>query len=256
MRTNVIGFDRRLDLDWLDAVAGKVASGAAPQEVRAFLHSLLEGVVAGSGASSARGKSMTVLMRIWSVVPAECRPLRDRALALLEEADRAERLALHWAMATATYPFFAHLAESAGRLLDLQDEFTLAQLDRRMRERWGERSTVTRATQRVVRSMAQWGALTDGATRGVYKRRGLPLPISAVVAQALVEALLVTRQNQALPVEQATGHPGFFAFQFSVRAHDLRRSEQFEVHRQGLNLDVVELARKEPQGRDSVRKVG
>jgi hypothetical protein len=32
-----VGFDRRIDVEWLDAAAGRVAAGQSPAEVREFL---------------------------------------------------------------------------------------------------------------------------------------------------------------------------------------------------------------------------
>jgi hypothetical protein len=59
-----IGFDRKIDIEWLDAVAGCVATGQAPKDVRKFLMGFLEGVVAGDSVHSGRGKTLTVLSRI------------------------------------------------------------------------------------------------------------------------------------------------------------------------------------------------
>ena len=42
-----IGFDRKIDLTWLDAAAGRLATGESVADVRAFLWSLLDGVVPG-----------------------------------------------------------------------------------------------------------------------------------------------------------------------------------------------------------------
>jgi hypothetical protein len=52
--TTTIGFDRRIDVEWLDAAAGRIAAGASPADVREFLWSLLDGVVGGDTVHSAR----------------------------------------------------------------------------------------------------------------------------------------------------------------------------------------------------------
>jgi len=59
-----IGFDRKIQLGWLDATAGWAAEGLSPREIRNRLDEVLAGKVAGSGSHSARGKTKTVLLHI------------------------------------------------------------------------------------------------------------------------------------------------------------------------------------------------
>jgi hypothetical protein len=239
---HTIGFDRKVDLAWLDAVASRVAAGASEEEVRSYLWRLLDGAVAGNRFNSARGKTVTVLAHIWSQVPEEARTLRDRAVRLLPESPPAHRVALHWAMALATYTFFADVATTVGRLLALQGNVTLAQVTRRLVEHWGERSTMVRATQRVVRSMVQWGILKDTAERGVYEQAEPAIEAAGPLAQVLLEALLLGASSESMPLDQALRHPALFPFRLELAAHDLRRAARFRVHRQGLDTDVVGLA--------------
>jgi hypothetical protein len=74
----------------------------------------------------------------------------------------------HWGLSLAAYPFFKVVVETAGRLLTLQGSFTGAQAQRRVREIFGERETVTRAAQRVLRSLADWGVIRESGEPGVY----------------------------------------------------------------------------------------
>jgi hypothetical protein len=254
-RKRTIGFDRRIDIEWLDAVAAKVASGASDAEVRAYLWNLLEGVVAGEKQNSARGKTVTVLSHIWCVVPATARPLRDRALQLLSDVGPDQRLGLHWAMVIGTYPFATDVATGAGKLLALQGDVALTRLTRRLTEEWGERSTMARAAQRIVRSMVQWGVLADTDTRGVYRRVDDRRPTDDAVCELLAEALLVDADQHVMTVDQLVSHPTLFPFRVSIGAHQLRRATQFFVQRQGLDIDVVGLADepKEPKTPEQLR---
>ena len=167
-RRKIIGFDRKIGLSWLDATADWAALGLSPAAIRQRLHRLLDGQVAGEGPHSARGKTMTVLLHVWVLVPKEIAALRDAGLALLSGRAGRDRLPVHWGMCLATYPFFRDVAATTGRLLALQGRAALAQIVRRMTETRGTRSSVPRATQRVVRSFVDWGALTETGDRGVY----------------------------------------------------------------------------------------
>jgi len=243
-----IGIDRRLDIEWLDAVAGKVAAGAPEADIRHFLFRLLDGVVAGGNrCGTARYKTVVVLSRTWVNVDPSLRNLRDRSAKLLPTLGGEQRIALHWAMLTAAYPFFRDVTENTGRLLAIQGDLALAQLTRRMREEWGDRSTMTRAVQRVVRSMVQWGVLIDSDTRGIYKRSTKDIVVQPPVGELLLEALLLRSEGRSLLVEQALRHPCFFPFHMALQAQRLRESGRFDVHRQGLDVDIVTLAETETE---------
>ena len=97
-RERIIGIDRPVRLEWLDAAAAQLARGASERQAREHLWNLLEGLVAGETPQSARGKTMTVISRVWFTVPEANRALRARALDRIEDATPEERIALHWAL--------------------------------------------------------------------------------------------------------------------------------------------------------------
>jgi hypothetical protein len=238
----LIGFDRRLDLDWLDHVAALTAEGKQASDVRQGLFSFLDGKLAGSDRTdSACGKAVRLLSRIWVNVNPEVVGLRDQALEQLPAASVAERLALHWALSLAGFEFFGDVATHAGRLTALQGSFSLGQVLRRVYEDWGERSTLNFAAQRLLRSMAQWGILTDQEEKGVYGQATKRVAVHGSVATILLEALLICEGNP-IPIEQAIRHPAFFPFDVSLSIHELRQSSRFDVHRQGLDQDIVYLS--------------
>lgn len=247
-RRTSVGLDRPVELDWLDATAGYVANGSSPDEVRKRLFALLDGVVSGQDAHSARGKTITVLSRIWSAVPEPALGLHARALAALPKVDPEERVAVHWAMVVSTHTFAYDVASTLGRLLGLHDNVTAAQVTQRLVNTWGDRTTIRRATPRLLRSMARWGTLVFTDRRGTY---GAPTkrPASATSMALLLEALLINVEEGALPLQRATQHPALFPFSLGVT--QLQGEEQFQVDRQGLDTDMVRLSGRNPVPRDS-----
>lgn len=243
-RRSIIGFDRRIEREWLDFAAGRAVAGDDPHALRQAVHSLLAGSVSGDGANSARGKTTTVLARIWGGAAGSADEVSSRAILLFADANEAERLALHWGLMLATYPVFADVAATAGRLLALQSSFTLSHLTRRMISTWGERSTLTRAVQRIVRSMVSWGVLHDAGAKGTYQA-GRRIDIgNRSVARIVAEAILTDSDDAAVPISTLLNHPARFPFNLNLSSGDLRAAPPFLVHREGLDSELVELAKQ------------
>ena len=101
-----IGIDRRLNLEWLDAVAARVAAGDDESSIRAHLFEALRGEVRGSRKrGTALHKTVGVLVGAWVLLPEELLSFRDRAIDLLPSLSPSERLAMHWAVLMASYRF-------------------------------------------------------------------------------------------------------------------------------------------------------
>ncbi len=235
-----IGLDRKIELAWLDAVAAQAAAGAPPEEARAYAWRLLEGVLAGDTAHGARGKTITVLCRIWLAVPKQARELRDNALLLLPEAPASDRLAIHWAMMMAVYPFFLDISTNAGNLIAMNGDVTLSQTVRRMLIAWGDRSTLPRATQRILRSMVQWGVLRDDKIRGRYMPALTRKTLGDGAAELLLSGLL-TGMGCGVSTQRLLSHPALFPFDLGLSSSQLGRSRRLKFHRQGDLTDIVEL---------------
>lgn len=247
-RRRIIGFDRRIELRWLDATAHWASQGLSVAEIRERLEHLLEGKVAGAGPHSARGKTMTVLLHIWVLVPDALVPLRDDGLALLRGRSGRDRLPLHWGMCVATYPFFREVAAITGRLLSLQGTAALSQVVRRVTESWGERSTSIRAVQRVVRSFVEWGILVETDEPGIFSAAPkITVTPSNGLGPWLLEASISNNERQARPFHSLVRATWFFPFKLKLSPLDARSSPRLEVYRQGLDEDVVTLK----QGRHS-----
>ena len=240
-----IGASQRLRVEWLEATANLVLAGSSGVALAEALDELLapQLSVNSDAVRGSRQKTITILTKIWHTVPPGLEPLRERALALFPKLDATHREALHWGMTMAAYPFWSAVATHTGRLLRLQGTAAAAAVQRRLRERYGERSTVARATARVLRSYIDWGVLVDTEHKGVYShgtRREIREP---GVAAWLVEAAL---RSQAVSTADAVGllnRPALFPFRLPpLSAPQLAsHSAALEAMRQGLNEDVLML---------------
>lgn len=236
-RTATLGFDRKILLSWLDTAVVAVQQVGGGAKLKGHLMQQLEGQ--GLGAV-ARDKTATVLAHIWGTVPPGIRPLRDEAMRLWVEVETAERVAMHWGMALATYPFFRDVADVCGRLFQLQPTVTVGQVERRIIELWGDRSTVRRAVQRVLRSLHAWGLLVEGRPRGAYTRAP-GVALRRDVSEWLLTACLAARPGGRMLVAALLEHPTLFPFALRATATDLQRCPRFEIEREGLDTEMIVL---------------
>lgn len=232
-----VGFDRKIELQWLDAMADQTARTVDPDELRTFAHSMLESKHSGDVA---RGKTVTVLMRIWALVPKEHQQLRDEAHDLLLSIPSKQRLWLHWGMTQLAYPLFRDTAETLGRLFNLQDQVTSAQVNRRLQKQWGDRTTVRKAVPRVIGSMMDWKVISENVPRTF---EATPQSSASEELQLwLLKASHVAGVSESVELSQLLSLPMLFPFQITVDRTSLRRSRDFDLHRQGLDMDMVEVS--------------
>jgi hypothetical protein len=245
-KSNTIGFYQRIQLDWLEQTAQMVLDGIPPATIRQNLDTFLSDrlSVGNTKKSGNRQLTISILMRIWSSVPPELENLRDRGLKLLQKLPIESHLAIHWGMAIAVYPFFGAVAETVGRLAKLQSNVIATQVQSRLREQYGDRETVTRATRRILRCFIDWQVLQDTDKLGIYQSV-TPIIISDQQITAwLLEAVLISTQNSSGQLNTITRSPLLFPFIVTAPTSlDLQRSPHLELSHQGLREEVIALSR-------------
>ncbi len=237
----VVGIDRKIKRAWLDKALDRLATAGEAADLRTFLDRALKGELPGK---ESRAKSVGIVLRIWSGVPAERRVLRDRAVGLLPRISGQERIWLHWGMTALAYPFFRDAAEVVGRLLNLQDDFTTAQVQARLVPAWGDRATSKKAAQALLTTLADWEVLRSTKTKGHFLLGSKMKAGTTDLQLWLLEALLGASAADEIEAQQLLRLPESFPFNLNVGVADLRRHEGFNIHRQGLDMDMVAL-RKE-----------
>jgi hypothetical protein len=235
-----IGFDRTISAEWLDAAAARKISGEPPEVTRKFLWDFLEDVEPGTTNNSSRGKTLTVLTRIWVSVPFQAEPLMKAALKCIASTSGDNRLGVHWAMVAGTHPFFFDVATHVGKLIKLNGHANRSQIKRRMTEAWGDRSTLERTIQHVLRSMSRWGLLRAGVGNGSLIGPVQRLNISNEVGKLLVHAVLLSH-GKGLTFSHLIDHPALFPFALDLTMPELMRDPAFRVQRQGDQSDFVEV---------------
>lgn len=249
-RMTQIGFSQRIRLEWLERTANLVLAGNDEESIYSTLQELLEDKlsIGGDAERGNREKAITILMKLWVRPPSDLHSLQREGLKLLSHLPREDHIAVHWGMAMAVYPFWGAVAAHVGRLLRLQGTAAAAQVQRRLREHYGERDTVSRAARRVLRSFVDWGLLKETSDKGVYTQgtsRAIDRP--QVVAW-LVEAFLHGHSSPSVLLGTVFNSASFFPFRLAHLSADhlAAASPRLEVLRHALDQDLIMLCAIEP----------
>jgi hypothetical protein len=218
-----------------------VMRGETREATRKFLWDFLEDVESGNTNNSNRGKTLTVLTRIWISVPTRAEPLRQAALQCIASTSGEKRIGIHWAMVVGTHPFFFDVATQVAKLIKLHGQASRSQIKRRMTETWGDRLTLERTIQHVLRSMGRWGLLRAGNEHGSLIGPPHRIDVGNEIGQLLIHSVLLGH-GKGLLFSLLVNHPALFPFAVNLTSQDLIRSPYFKVQRQGDQSDFVELA--------------
>jgi len=250
-RFTQIGLDRLVRLVWLEQTSSLVLTNNTAKDVKAILQNELSGAFRSPG-TDVRGsldKTITVLLKVWLMVPAELESLRVGGLELLSRLKRRDHMAIHWGMVMAAYPFWSGVATQVGRLLRLQGSAAAAHVQRRIREQYGDRATVSRRTRYVLRSYLDWGVLQETGEKGIYSA-GPHLAIEdSRLAAWLVEAFLCARTNGAIPLKELQDNPSLFPFRLKqIHTKSLMAAgANLGILHQGIDDELVMLhVRRQP----------
>ncbi|GBD96927.1 MAG TPA: hypothetical protein ENG83_13230 [Nitrospirae bacterium] len=242
MSAKTVGFDRELKLKWLDATADLLLEGLTGKDILARLNAILDGELSDGGTRGAKGKTITVLLHIWVKVPDIAKPLRNDAINLLHRPD-TNRLILHWGLCLATYPFFAFVAGTIGRLAKLQGAFSSIHVQRRAKEQYGERETVSRAVNRIIQSLRDWKVIKENSEERIFEIEK-PLPVkNSLLTGWLIESALISTGNKSALLKAVTHSPALFPFDIALPdSRMLEESNRLELFHHGLD-EVISLPR-------------
>jgi hypothetical protein len=241
-RLNQVGFSQRIRLEWLRYTANLVIAGNERETISDELHNMLKDqlsvdrdVIRGS-----RGKTVSILMKIWPNVPSGLEGLRNAGLEFLKTLPQDITLPLHWGMAMAVYPFFGAVAARVGRLLRLQGSFSISHVQRRLREQYGERETVSRAARRVIRSFYDWQVIGENGKKGIYSPADTKKISNVSLILWLIESVLHTTGDLRGSFKEIADSPCLFPFNLDrILPGQLNASGRIEVIKHNLDEDLI-----------------
>ncbi|NSW92055.1 MAG: hypothetical protein HPY74_15535 [Firmicutes bacterium] len=238
-----IGFVRSIKLDWLNKTVRtyldlKEAYTKDNEKYCKKVKEVLDEYLMEYIKEENRKKTISILTRTWLNVEQQHMHIRDRALELFKTADENEKIAIHWCMLMMAYPVFLDITATIGKLLNLQDGFSLSMVKRRIYEIWGERSTLKYAIDKIVRSITEWGVVEDGSKRGEYKRKE-PFNIhNTEIKLLLIEAYLIATKKTYLQFVEVNSLNELFPFKLDLGLGDFHGSKAFNLNKMGLDIAI------------------
>lgn len=230
-----IGFDRFVQLDWVVSVL-KVRAGTACLDE---LNELLDVSALGK---EARAKTRTKLNALGLQPRADLADFVDRGRELVPNDGPTDAvIAFAWGVAIASYPFFGRVAEFAGRLTSIQGDCSVSEIHRRMSEVYGDREVTKRATQAVLQTQANWGAL-ERVEKGKRIIRLTPTTVDSdrIIAWLIEAALRYIGKPVSVPALQSL--PVLFPFIFSrPLAYVVSNSPNLDLRSEGPSNQFVAL---------------
>lgn len=233
----LIGFDRYVDLEWCRRALDTAAAESSIDAVRDQIATTLPGI-------ESQRKTLDVLKRLSTKPFEHLADFIDRGIAIYKRLGQDMVLPLVWGASIASYPFFGKTSEMAGRLLALQGDCSIKELQRRMAEQYGDRSGIERAVTRVMQSQTSWKAITrDETAKRVIKRQAVLIQDDELTAW-LIEAA-VRYAGKPIPVPSLQSLPVLFPFTLTrPLAYLASNSPDLVLRSEGPSSQFVELKRR------------
>ena len=243
-----VGIDRFIRLEWLEYTSNLMLAGNSVKTVEYELEQSLKSSFSSSvpGRRGALSKTLTILMRTWPRADSEIQCLRDSGLKLLQTVKKSDHIAIQWGMIMAAYPFWGSVARQTGRLLRLQENIAANQIQRRLREQYGERETVSRSAQRVIQAFVDWGVLKKAEEVGMYGQVQAYSIDDPRLISWLIEASLHSSSNRAAMIKDLLDSTSLFPFRLMhvPAEHLVTISPRLDLLRHGLDDDLVMLRKQ------------
>lgn len=244
-RFQMIGYNRRVDYKWLQFTASLELQGLSAEQIHESLSSKLadELSVNSNAVRGSREKTITLLMKTWVRVAKELIPFRDAGIELLRDLPISEHRAVHWGMTMAAYPFWRNVAQVTGRLLRLQGTFSATQVQRRIREQYGQRETAYRSARYIVYALSNWEILAKTRQPGIYSQGSAQYISNPALAAWLVEASMLSRSGGRASLDEILQAPCLFPFRLRDISPNVLPyvSQRLEVVRHGMDGNLISL---------------
>lgn len=234
-RYNLIGIKQIIRLEWLKKTVNLLLAGFEAKAIRNELHEFLQNdqlynTLESKRSSQTRTFAVNNLMKIWVTPDPALIPFRNASLDYIRQNPNMD-FAVHWGMLCAAYPFWHNIALYTGRLLSLHNQITSTQITNRIKEKYGDRTTVIRNTGYVISAFTAWGVLNSCKMVGYYESVPKKIIKDENLAILMLESVLLTIPEAKSSLNLLIHCPSLFPLQLPLISIDCisRYSERLEI---------------------------
>lgn len=233
-----IGFGKKVRIDWL-LLALRLQANA--RDFAIARDELEELIALTNPGKVAIAKIMSNVRQVIFEPAPEVRQFAENGVKLFQERGEGSALPVIWGLTITSYSFFGTCAETVGRLLKLHDEFTAAEMIRRLKEKTGDRAFVARVGRYNLSSQLDWGVVTyDGKSKRYGRGKAAKISDPAMLGW-LLEAVLRASNKTAMNQSQVLSSNLLFPFTITPMpmAQLAVANPRLQVIRESLNEELL-----------------
>jgi len=226
-----IGFDRRVEPLWLNFIVEMLKEGKSEEDIRKLLREKLTLHIKGAEAVN---KTVTVMMRLFFSLPEALRDIFFKGFSLSYGVEEEERIWIYWGLLLLRYPFVKDVADITGRFLEFQGSVSTKEIQEKILNTWGDRSTVKRVVQMVTKTMEDFGFIMRVKTRPftVFEKLPCKKTENPELMQWFLEVLLNLEDMNFIPFEAI--YKRYYAFPFRISLMPAGENKSIKVIRDGI----------------------
>jgi hypothetical protein len=242
-----IGIKQIIRLQWLDYILEQIKQGKKSADIRKELSIILalrqnSDVVIEKG-NVTKNILISNLCKTWIDKEPDHKILRGKLLKI----NTSNTIPLHWISISLAYPFWFEVATIIGRLLSLQPSFNHNQLLNRLKEIYGDRETVKRCTRYVLRSMLDWGCISEiERSTGQYGKSDKIYVDNPALISLFLEMVITNFERDQISITEFYTHPSLFPFNLQnissnelTRNNDSLKSVRLSMHDEVITFKAI-----------------
>lgn len=228
----MVGLSRNLKLQWLNKVVELVLEDLKEEEIKEQLNEYLSFEI--KSPTNIR-KTREILMNIWVYKNDYSGKIKATAQELIHLYPEYS-LPIHWCMILAAYPVFVDMCKLIGKMVEFQDEITLAQLKQKLFDEWGERTTLFHSIDKLVATLKAFDVMICDKP-GKYHVNIFKVSNPQIVS-FMVYTMMLLNDSGYYTYMEINSSAYLFPFEYKIEKENLFTDNRFTMNNFGGELSI------------------